>query len=128
MIRLAPVDFLKIQHWFVDYQKKSKNYEMPPEEAEILGIYKAEELIGYFIVVCYKSGLVEINQGYLKPDARHKLYSRVAMELLEKLVKDKGFNRIQLATNRAVGSYQRFMRNLGFSLVRAEFAKELKEV
>ena len=125
MIHLKPVNFLEIQKWFVDYQKKSKNYDMPPEQAGLLGIYKDDELIGYFITVCYKNGTVEINQGYLKPEARHKTYSRIAMELLETAVKNKGFKRISLATNRAVGSYQRFMKSLGFNLVRAEFSKEV---
>ena len=126
MITLAPVDFLKIQHWFVDYQKKSKNFEMPPDHGQILGIYKGEELIGYFILVCYKEQrVVEINQGYLKPEARHKLYSRIAMKLLEDLVKKNQYKRIVLATNRAVGSYQKFMRDCGFGLIRAEFAKQV---
>ena|SRR5258708_39976952 len=126
MIYLKPVAFGEIQHWFVDYQKKSKNYEMPPEEAELIGIYRSEELIGYFITVCYDSGTIEINQGYLKSEARHKNLSRIAMGLLETLVKEKGFNKIYLATNRAVGSYQSFMKNMGYSLVRAEFSKEVK--
>lgn len=123
MIALKAVQFSDIQNWIYDYRKKSKNYEVLPEEGEVLGIFKNDELIGYFILVCYDDGSVEINQGYLKPDARHKTYSRVSMELLEKLAKEKGYKKINLATNRAVGSYQRFMRNLGFSLVRAEFSK-----
>lgn len=125
MIHIKPVQFMAIQKWFVDYQKKSKNYEMPPNEAELLGIFKGEELIGYFIAVGYTNGIIEINQGYLKPEARHKLYSRVAMKLFEDLAKKAGYKEIVLATNRAVGSYQRFMNQCGFNLARAIFKKKV---
>lgn len=124
MIRLAPVDFLTISKWFVDYQKKSKNYEMPSEEAELIGIYRSEELIGYFIITNYENG-INIDQGYLKPEARHKNLSKISMGLLEKAVKQSGKKMIVLSTNRAVSSYQTFMRNMGFSLVKATFSKEL---
>lgn len=125
MIHLKQVDFNTVQHWFVDYQKKSKNYEMPPEQAEYIGIFKGEELIGYFITVTYTSGTVEINQGYLKPEARHKLYSKIALKLLEDAAKKIKCQEIVLATNRAVGSYQRFMKDCGFTLSRAIFNKRL---
>lgn len=125
MLSLKSVHFNDIQHWFVDYQKKSKNYEMPSEHAECLGIYKDQELIGYFIVVCYEEGTVEINQGYLKPAVRHKQYSPIAMKLLEQLAKEKGFKRILLGTNRAANSYIKFMSGMGYTLSRAEFSKEI---
>ena len=125
MLKLKQVRFIDIQHWFVDYQKKSKNYEMPPEASEFWGIYRNEELIGYFITVAYKSGQVEINQGYLKPEARHKNLSRISLQLLENLVKQAGYKELMLATNRAVGSYQKFMRNCGFSLTKAVFSKKV---
>lgn len=128
MIHLKQVDFYKVQHWFVDYQKKSKNYEMPPEGAEFWGVFHGEELIGYFITFSYKRGIervVEINQGYLKSEARHKLYSKIAMQLLEEKAKKLGFNEITLATNRAVGSYQKFMNKCGFGLSKAVFTKRI---
>lgn len=126
MIQLRPVDFMQIQHWFVDYQKKSKNFELPPEEAQMLGIYRGSELIGYFITLTYQDGTVEINQGYLKKEARHKNLSKIAMSLLEQLVKQNGYRKITLGTNRAVGSYIRFMRSMGFGIERAIFSKEVK--
>lgn len=125
MIHLAPVEFLAVQHWFVDYQKKSKNFEMPPEDAGLLGIYRGTELIGYFITTCYQDGDVEINQGYLKPEARHKNLSRISMELLEDRVKKAGYKKIVLGTNRAVGSYIQFMRKMGFNIERAIFSKQV---
>lgn len=125
MFHLKPVSFYDIQHWFVDYQKKSKNFEIPPEEGEMIGIFRDQDLIGYFITLAYQDRHLEINQGYLRQDARHKRISQIAMSLLEKLAKSKGYTRIDLGTNRAVGSYQAFMRNLGYRLVRAEFSKEL---
>lgn len=125
MIRLAPVDFLSIQKWFVDYQKKSKNFEMPPEHGEMLGIFRGEELIGYFIVVPYINKTLEINQGYLKPEARHKNLSRISMQLLEEKAKAVGIKKIILGTNRAVGSYIQFMRSMNYHVERAIFGKEL---
>ncbi len=125
MITLAPVDFLAIQSWFVDYQKKSKNFEMPPNEAELVGIYRGQELIGYFITLCYADKTLEINQGYLKPEARHKNLSKISMQLLEEEAKKNGIKRISLGTNRAVGSYIQFMRNMDYHITRAIFEKEL---
>ncbi len=124
MFTLKPVDFNTIQSWFVDYQKKSKNYEMPSDVAELIGIYRSEELIGYFIITNYENGIL-IDQGYLKPEARHKNISKIAMGLLEKSVKQAGKKMIVLSTNRAVSSYQAFMRNMGYGLVKATFMKEL---
>ncbi len=124
MIELKAVDFSQIQSWFVDYQKKSKNYEMPPDEAELIGIYRGQELIGYFITVC-SEGELEINQGYLKPESRHKNLSRISMELLEKEAKRNGIKKIILCTKRAVGSYIHFMRNMGFNIETAIFSKEI---
>lgn len=125
MLSLKPINFLSIQPWFKDFQKRSKCTELPPKGHEILGIYRGEELIGYFIIVCYTSGVVEINQGYLKPEARHKNLSKISMRLLEDLAKQKGFKKIMLGTNRAVGSYQSFMRKMGYNLVRAIFSKDV---
>lgn len=125
MLSLSPVKFDTISPWFVDYQKKSRNFEMPPEEGECLGIYRGTDLIGYFITVTYKDGTVEINQGYLRPDARHKNLSKISLQLLEDLVRKAGYKKIVLGTNRAVGSYIRFMRTMGFEIERAIFSKEV---
>ncbi len=124
MITLAPVEFSKIQTWFVDYQKKSKNYEMPPETSELVGIYRQDKLIGYFIVMGVQQTL-EINQGYLCPEARHKNISKISMELLEKQAKNNGFKEIVLATNRAVGYYIRFMKSMDYNISRAIFSKKV---
>ena len=127
MISLKPVDFLTIQKYFVDYQKKSKNYEMPPDQAELVGIYRGEELIGYFITVIYKPQMIlEINQGYLKPEARHKNLSKISMSLLEDIARKVGIKKIMLGTNRAVGSYIRFMKSMNYNIERAIFAKEVE--
>lgn len=125
MLYLKPVTFEAIRHWGVDYQKKSRNLELIPDEAELLGIYRNEELIGYFATLCFTNGVVEINQGYLKPEARHKSYNKIALKLLEDAVKKAGYKEILLGTNRAVGSYQRFMRECGFNLSRAIFSKKV---
>lgn len=118
---------MKIQHWFVDYQKKSKNFEMPPENATLLGIYRGENLIGYFVLVHYiKDSILEINQGYLEPASRHKNLSKISMELLEKQAKKVGIKKIMLATNRAVGSYIKFMRTMDYNIEKAIFAKDVQ--
>lgn len=125
MIRLQLIDFNTVQHFFVDYQKKAKNYEMPPEEAEFLGIYRGEELIGYFATVGYEDKTLEINQGYLKPTARHQNLSRISLKLLEEQAKKVGMKQVILATNRAVGSYIRFMRKNGYEPSRVIFSKDI---
>lgn len=125
MLSLRPVDFYKIQHWFVDYQKRSHDFEMPSDEADFIGIFQGEELIGYFICLCPDKQVVEIRQGYLKKEARHKNNSKIAMHLLEKLVKEKGFKKIVLGTYRANRSYIKFMEQLGFNITSIEFAKEV---
>lgn len=126
MISLKPVDHKEISPWMRDYQQKSKNFEMPPENAESVGIYRGDKLIGYFIIVFYPpQGILEINQGYLEPSSRHKNLSKVSMELLEKEAKRIGIKKIMLATNRAVGSYLKFMRSMDYEIEKAIFAKEV---
>ncbi len=125
MIELKPVDFLSIQSWFVDFQKKSKNYEIPPEEAELIGIYRGKELIGYFITLGYDFKDMVILQGYLRKEDRHKNISKIAMKLLEDKIKGIGYKKIILQTQRAAGSYIKFMKNLGFDIKQATFEKEL---
>lgn len=123
MISLQPVNWLQIAPWAVDYQKKSKNFEMIPEEAELTGIYRGDTLIGYFATLGYNYEVLAILQGYLRKEDRHKNISRIAMELLEQKVKEAGYKKIILETHRAVGSYIQFMARMGFELKKAEFEK-----
>lgn len=126
MIELRPTSFDKIQNWFVDYQKKSKNYEMPSDTAELLGIFRGEELIGYFIYSLYvldEKRILEINQGYLCPASRHKNLSKISMQLLENKAKEANISKVILATNRAVGSYIQFMKGMGYEIEKAIFSK-----
>lgn len=125
MITLKPCNSQDILPFLTDFKKKARYYEVPPEQAESLGIYKNNELIGYFIITCYSDDTMVINQGYLKPEVRHKSYSKIAMSLLEILAKKNGLLKVKLATTRAVGSYQKFMRDMGYALTSAEFTKEL---
>lgn len=128
MIELHPVDFTDIQHWFVDFQKKSKNFEMIPDKAELTGIYRGEILIGYFATIGYDYKNLVILQGYLRKEDRHKNISRIAIQLLEQKVKQAGYTKILLQTHRAISSYVKFMCKLGFELKKAEFEKQLENI
>lgn len=125
MLSLKPVDFTLIAQWMQDYQRKSRNYEMPPDDADSIGIYRGEELIGYFLVITYDKVTLEINQGYLKQEARHKNLSAISMKLLEELAKKAGYKKIALCTGRAVNSYIKFMAGMGYGLTKAIFEKDL---
>jgi hypothetical protein len=124
MIFLKPTGFYDIQHWFVDFQKKSHNFEMPPEDATILGIYSGLDLIGYFILVQYGAEL-EINQGYLKPGARHKRYSYRAMQLLQEEAKRYGYKKITLKASRTLKAYTEFMKQMGFKPESIIYSKDI---
>lgn len=114
MLSLRPTDPNIIRRFFVDFQKKAKSFELPPEEAEYLGIYLDDLLIGYFITVGYSDGDLEINQGYLKPIAQHRKLSYLSMELLQKQAKVVGYKKIILKASRSLNAYTRFMGNMGF--------------
>jgi hypothetical protein len=112
--------------WLEDFKSKAKHYEDPPQNAELLGIYRGSELIGYFIVVGYTEDMsLEINQGYLKREARHKNLNVISMKLLEDLAKKAGYKKVILATSRAVSSYVKFMDGMGYEVTRALFSKDI---
>jgi len=113
-MELKQVDFLAIQHHFVDFQKKSHCFEMPTENAYVLGIVEGGALIGYFIVAEYEDGTLEIQQGYLKPVAQHRKLSYEAMNILHAQAKKAGFTKVILKASRSLNAYTRFMRNLGY--------------
>ena len=125
MIHLQPVDYLQIQHWFVDYQKRTKDFELPSDQADFLGVYNQSDLIGYFILLCPDRTTVEIRQGYLRQDARCKGNSQQAMKALERLAKEKGFQKIVLGTYRANRGYIRWMEKLGFKIQSIDFVRNL---
>ena len=125
MLELRPVDFNQVQHWFVDFQKKSKCFELPPEEAEFIGIYLDSVLVGYFALVGYEDGTLEINQGYLQPIARHKALSYASMKMIHTNAKLLGFKKIILKASRSLKSYTRFMHNLGFKPESIIFSREI---
>ncbi len=125
MIELAPVDFYTIQHLFVDFQKKSKCFEMPPDTAQFIGAYANNKLVGYFVIQGYENVDVEINQGYLLPQYRHlKLYKEF-MELLENKCKEAGYKRMLLGTHNRFESYLQFAKGLGYRPQHLVFSKEI---
>lgn len=124
MVELRTVGFNDIQHWFQDFQKHSKCYEMPPEEAEYLGIFNNEELIGYFIMVVY-ADFVEINQGFLKPEFRHSNLPKECLRLLEYQCKKAEFTEIKLGTHNRFKSYLEFMKDNGYKPEHLIFSKRI---
>jgi GNAT superfamily N-acetyltransferase len=126
MLKLKPVDFTDISKYFVDFQKHSKFYEMPPEQGRILGIFDYEnKLIGYFILLVFKDQTVWIEQGYLTKEARHKGYPKKAMKLLEERIKKAGLKIIKLQTVSRFKSYLNFAQDLGYKPERIVFSKEV---
>ncbi len=114
MLSLRPTRFEDIAKWFVDFQKKSRCFELPTDEHQFIGIYLDDILIGYFVLFDYRDGTLEITQGYLKPIARHKQLSYDSMRLLEEKASRVGFRQIILKASRTLKAYTKFMGNLGF--------------
>lgn len=126
MLELKVVDFLTVQKFFVDFQKHSKCFELPPEVTEYIGVYDQSKLIGYFALVAYNDGDLEVNQGYLVKDARHiKNLSQQCMQLLEQKAKEIGFKKIVLQTQSRFRSYLKFMSGMGYKPNRLIFSKEI---
>ncbi len=124
MLELKTIDYLILSKWFIDFQKKSKCLEIPPDEAECLGIYENNELIGYFIVLS-SSDTLDIVQGYLSKEARHKNLSPECMRLLEYLAKKAGHTKIRLQTQSRFKSYIEFMKAMKYKPTNLVFSKEI---
>ena len=125
MLQLRPVDFHTVQTFFMDFQKKSRVFDLPSDEAEFIGIYKDNQLIGYYALEKHSHEDIEVLHGYLCKDARHVDLPSACMELLESACKAKGFKRIALATGSRFGAYMKFAKSLGYRPVHLEFIKEL---
>ncbi len=123
MLVLRAVPHSIVQHLFVDFQKKSKCFELPPDNAEFIGIYLEAELVGYFALVDYQDGDIEINQGYLRDIARHRALSYESMKILQTELKRLGFKKIILKASRSLKAYSKFMGNLGFRSESIIFSK-----
>jgi len=124
MIELKEVSFTDLLPFVEDFKKHSKAYEPPPNEAEAVGIFKENELIGYFILAAYDTYL-EINQGYLKPEYRHKNLSKECVRLVEYLAKKLEYKQILLCTQSRFGAYVPFMKDMGFKPRKLVFGKEI---
>ena len=125
MINLRPVDYLTVAKFFVDFQKHSKNFELPSDEAQIVGIFNQDSLIGYYIIQGYDNKDVEIIQGYLIPSSRHANLPIECMRLLEQSCKKAGYSRMMLATGSRFRAYLKFAKGLGYKPTHLEFSKEL---
>ena len=125
VIELRPVDFRDIQHWFVDFQKKSRCLEMPPEPAEYVGIFNDTELVGYFILQGFDGKTVEVNQGYLKKEYRHLDLADECIRQMEKCCKKAGYKEIRLGTHNRFRSYLKFMARNGYRPEHLVFHKDL---
>jgi GNAT superfamily N-acetyltransferase len=125
MLHLKAVPFLTVQRFFVDFQKKSKSFEMPEDSAQIIGIFKDKELIGYYIIQGYDGTDVEIKQGYLIPEYRHNDLPKSCMKLLEEGCKKAGYKKVLLATGSRFRAYFKFAAGLGYKPVHLEFSKDI---
>lgn len=124
-LELRLVDFMQIQHYFVDFQKKSKCYEMPPDHAEFLGAFKDNKLVGYLIICGYDNKYVEINQGYLLKEARHSNLGPQYLKLLEDICKKTGYKKIVFNASRSLGAYLEYAKQSGYKPERIIFSKEV---
>lgn len=125
MIEIKPVSHDTISKYFRDFQKKSKCFEMPPEEAEFSGAYLDDELVGYFILQAYGDGDIEIYQGYLRPEYRHTELAKSFMALLEQAIKKLGCKRMILGTHNRFKAYLKFAKALGYKPEHLTFSKNL---
>ncbi len=123
MVSLRPIPYSAIERYKQDFHKKSHTYETVPPHCQLLGIFDGEALAGYFVVAGYEDGDLEINQGYLNKEYRHKRLSACAMQLLEQRAKDSGFKKIILASSRSLKAYTQFMANMGYAPERIIFSK-----
>lgn len=126
MITLQPTSYECIKPWIADLIRRSHNHDNIPEKAELLGIYSDNTLAGYYIVTGYSDGDLEINQGYLSKEFRHKRLPALAMQLLEHKARQAGFRRVVLASSRTLKAYTKFMQDLGYRPERIVYFKELQ--
>lgn len=125
MVVLRSIPHTEISQYFVDFQKKSKNFDMPLDTSEDIGIYKDGVLIGYFIIQGYNNIDVEITHGYLLPKYRHNDLPKECMKILEESCKKAGYKKMMLATGSRFRSYMKFAKDLGYKPAHIEFIKEL---
>lgn len=125
MLELKPVSFYDVQHWFVDFQKKSRCFEMPLETSQYVGAFLNDKLVGYFILQGYDNTDVEINQGYLSKEYRHSTLSDEFMKLLEEMCKKAGYKKMLLGTHNRFMSYIKFAKRLKYTPEHLTFCKLL---
>lgn len=123
MIELRPAAFLEVQKYFVDFQKKARHFEMPTDDSECIGIYSNGLMAGYFIVAGYEDGTFDIEQFYLKPEARHKHLQYDATRLLIAYAASQGYKTINLKTSRSFRAYSQIMKDLGFQTESVIYSK-----
>lgn len=122
-MELKALDWKIAQRFFVDFQKKSRCFELPHESSEYIGIYENEDLLGYFAVLLYKDKSLDIIHGYLKPEARHKQKIKSALTILETLAQKQGYTIIRCKASRSFNSYIKFMKSCGFRPTEIIFSK-----
>lgn len=125
MIELKPVDVAIVDQFAIDFKKRAKHFESIPDGSDVIGIYKKNKVIGYFVTRCYTSGEVEILQGYLLKEFRHNGFQYKSLTELEKLVKRKGFKKLFIASSRTLKAYTKFMGIAGYKPTRIIYSKEV---
>lgn len=113
-MELLQVGYSAILPMAKDFQRKAGHVEGIPDDSFFIGIYDQSKLIGYFVLVGYDDLSLEVNQGYLTPEAQHRHKSNEAMTLLHSVAKKSGYKRIILKASRSLRAYSKFMARLGY--------------
>lgn len=124
-MQLRKVTADQIQPLLHDFHRKSGHFELIPEGSILIGIYDKEVLVGYFVVLMANDTTAAIIQGYLKPEARHRRYPKLAMLLLEQGMKKEGIKTVKLMTYNRFSSYLKFADGLGYKPESIVFKKEI---
>lgn len=125
MIQLRLSSHDSLSKYFVEFQKKSKCFELPPEGAEFVEIHFNNQLIGYYVLIGYADKSMEIIQGFLLKKYRCNGLPKACMSVLEQEAKIKGISRVYLAAHSRFKAYFNFANYLGYRPEKIIFSKEL---
>ena len=124
-LKLTPINRNGISKYLWEFQKRSKCFELPPDEVEVFGIFYDNTFIGYFLLQGFDNTEVEVNQGYLLKEFRHLGLANECIKQMEVLCKAAGYKRITLGTHNRFRSYLKFMKSNGYKPEHLIFSKEL---
>ncbi len=125
MISLSNISFTDLLPFVEDFKRKAVSFEPPTDFANAVGIFNKHILIGYFIISNAGKNVLQIEQGYLRPEYRHKRFHLLSMSLLQQNAKQAGYKQIILKACRSLKAYAKFMTNAGYKPLEVVFSKEI---